>query len=208
MGMEQRQRRREGSRRAEAARQRRQDSRKRRQNRKVFYLAGGAIGVAILVAVIVLLQNSGPGIGVSVSTLPGGHGPPYDYVQNVTFEGVSVRVPPTSGNHFGDRESPYGFLGGPVEPEAAVHNMEHGAVVIWYQPEDPTLAGQVNQLVRGLGRQCIVAGSYPTMSSLVAVTVWGRVLPLDTFDEGQLLDFIREYRGNEGPEAGICRSLS
>ena len=139
-----------------------------------------------------------------VDTRNGVHRPPFIYNQNVVIEGVETRIPPSSGNHLAD-PGLYGFLGTDVIPEAAVHNMEHGAAVIWYQPDDATLAGQVNSLMRDLGSQCLVAGSYTDMDARIAVTVWGRVLSLNTFDEAQLRAFIREYRGNEGPEAGVCR---
>ena len=86
--------------------------------------------------------------------------------------------------------------------------MEHGAVVIWYQPDRPELASQVNQLVRTLGSQCIVAGSYADMSVDIAVTGWGRVLPQRVYDESELRSFIIAYRGELGPEAGVCRGQS
>jgi hypothetical protein len=101
-------------------------------------------------------------------------------------------------------------LGDEIVPEAAVHNMEHGAVVIWYQPGNPELAGDINALVRELGQECLVAGSYEDMSVEVAATLWSRVLPQETYDEAELRQFIQKYRGTGGPaiEAGLCRSQS
>ena len=64
----------------------------------------------------------------------------------------------------------------------------------------------MNQLVRRTGDQGIIAGSYPDMTFEVAATVWGRVLPLEHFDQEELLEFIQAYRGSLGPEAGICRT--
>ena len=58
---------------------------------------------------------------------------------------------------------------------------------------------------RNFGQTCLVAGSYAPMSFEVAATVWGRVLPLTQFDREALAEFIREYRGERGPEAGVCR---
>ena len=83
--------------------------------------------------------------------------------------------------------------------------MEHGAVVLWYQPEDALLAGQIKQLVKSLGNQCIVAGSFADQSFEVSATVWGRALPQKTYDESSLRAFINKYRGELGPEAGLCR---
>ena len=194
---EERRRRREGSKRAQASRERRQEARSRRQMRSRLYLGSGVLGAIVLIVVIALLQGGGPDLGRSVTVLPGVHSPPYNYSSN----------PPTSGNHL-PNTSPYGFLGGPIVPEAAVHNMEHGAVVIWYAPDNPTLAGDVNRLVRAVGPTCIVAGSHAGMAFPVVATIWGRTLELGAFDEAALRAFVEAYRGAEGPEAGICRQQS
>ena len=204
MSMDPRQRRREGSQRAQAARAARQETRRKREQRsRVFVLAGALAVVFVVAAAFLLLRDTGPGLGLAVRELPANHNPPYRYDTSLTIDGVSTEIPPTSGRH-NPNQSPYGFLGGPLVAEAVVHNMEHGAVVIWYQPGDPDLAGEVNRLVRALGQSCLVAGSFSQMSFEVAATVWGRVLPLDQFDRESLAEFIRTYRGKRGPEAGLC----
>ena len=76
------------------------------------------------------------------------------------------------------------------------------------EPNRPDLASQVNQLVRTLGDQCIVAGSYTGMSVELAATAWGRVLPQRVYNESELRSFIIAYRGELGPEAGVCRGQS
>ena len=205
MSMDERQRRREGSQRAQAARAARQDTRRRREQRGRLYLLAGVVGVVIVAAAaFLLLRETGPGLGFAVQELPAGHGPPYLYNTAQTIEGSLAEIPPTSGRH-GDA-SPYGFLGRPLIAESVVHNMEHGALVIWYRPGDPDLAGDVNGLVRDLGQSCLIAGSLAQMSFEVAATVWGRVLPLERFDREALAEFAREYRGERGPEAGLCRT--
>ena len=204
MSMDQRQRRREGSQRAQAARAGRQEARLKRERRSRLYVLASVLAVVfVAAAAFLLLRDTGPGIGFAVRELPANHNPPYLYVTSLTIDGVSAQIPPTSGRH-DPNQSPYGFLGRPLVAEALVHNMEHGAVVIWYRPGDPDLAGEVNRLVRELGRSCIVAGSFAQMSVEVAATVWGRVLPLERFDREALLEFAREYRGKRGPEAGLC----
>jgi hypothetical protein len=209
MGMDQRQRRQEGSKRAQASRERRVESRQKRKQRNIRLMIGVGVTIAAVVALlVVLLQSTGPEAGYPVSDLGGQHNPPYLYVPSITTEnGETVQIPPTSGNHLVN-QSPYGFLGEPIVPESAVHNMEHGAVVIWYQPDQPQLASQVNQLVRTLGSQCLVAGSYANMSVDIAATAWGRVLPQRVYDESALRSFIIAYRGELGPEAGVCRGQS
>ena len=136
-------------------------------------------------------------VGVSEETLPPSHGPPYIY---------NTR-PPSSGSH-SSRLSPYGLLAGAIVPEAAVHNMEHGAVVIWYQPGDPDLATDVGRLVQQIGSQCLVAGSHADMDFRVGATVWGGLLGQKALDIEPLLEFVQAYRGNAGPEAGLFWSES
>jgi hypothetical protein len=204
MGMDQRERRREGSKRAQASRERRIDAKARRKKNNILYAIGAAVLAAAAIAAFAFLQGGGTELGIKVSELSGRHSPPYIYVQDVTINGEPARIPPSSGNHF-PQQSAYGFLGTDLIPEAVVHNMEHGSVVLWYQPDDADLAGKVNQLVRSLGQQCIVAGSYADQSFDITATVWGRALPLEAYDETQLRAFISEYRGEAGPEAGLCR---
>ena len=190
---EKRDRRRQGSRRAQAARQRRQQAGGRKRTGLVVV---GLLAAAALVSVVGFLVVAGSGgIGREVEQLVGAHNPPYVY--NTT--------PPTSGNHL-PAVGPYGHWGEELIPELVVHNLEHGAVVIWYAPGDPELAGDVNRLVRSLGPTCIVAGSYPGMEHSVTATVWGRILELPEFDEESLRSFVDAYRGQQGPEAGVCFS--
>ncbi len=204
MAMDERQRRRDGSKRAQASRERRLGAKSRRKKTNMMYAIGASLLAVAAIAAFFLLQGGGTELGVPVSQLSGQHNPPYVYVQEVTIAGEPGRIPPTSGNHF-EQQSSYGFLGTDVIPEAAVHNMEHGSVVLWYQPDDAELAGKVNQLVRSLGNECIVAGSFADQSFQITATVWGRALPQATYEESELRAFISKYRGTEGPEAGLCR---
>jgi hypothetical protein len=203
MTMDERQRRRDGSKRAQASRERRVGAKARRKKMNTIYGIGAAMVVATITAAIVLFQSGEVELGVKVAELDGQHTAPYSYNQQITIKGEPVRIPPTSGNHFAV-PSVYGFLGVDLIPEAVVHNMEHGSVVLWYQPGDAILAGQINQLVQSLSRSCIVAGSYADQSFMVTATIWGRALPQKTYDESALRAFINDYRGEKGPEAGIC----
>ncbi len=191
---EQRRRRREGSQRAQASRERRQDARSRKRTRNRLYALAGGVALVAAVILVVLLQGGGSDLGRTIPQLRGVHSPPYVYNSD----------PPTSGNHLAI-QSPSGHLGAPLVKEAVVHNMEHGSVVLWYQPDDPELAGDVNRLVRDLGDTCLVAGTYGDMDFTMVATVWGRTLELDRFDEILLREFIEAYRGELGPEAGLCR---
>jgi hypothetical protein len=206
---EERARRRQGSLRAQAARTKRTEaSTRRNQRRTLLGVAGILVVAAVAVAAALSLSGGGgPDLGYAVEELPGRHAPPYQYITELSIDGQARLIPPSSGNHT-DQRAAYGFLGEPIVAENAVHNLEHGAVVIWYQPGDPALAGQVNQLVGQVGSECVLAGSYLYMDFPVAATVWGRVLPLETFDAAALTAFIDAYRGKVGPEAGVCNQES
>ncbi len=198
-----RQRRREGSRRARSARERRAEAQQRNRSKTGVYIAAALLViVAVAAALFLLLRGGGTELGHAVPLLPAEHRPPYVWIQEV--EGAPGRVPPTSGHHFDLPHQGWGFTGETLVPERVIHNMEHGGVVIWYQPDDPELAGNVNQLVRTTGNQCVVAGSYSDMTYEVAATVWGRVLPLESFESDPIIEFVDLYRGSQGPEAGLC----
>lgn len=204
------QRRREGSRRAQASRQRRAITEQRKQKNKVIYAIIGALavgGIAVAVIWFGLIKSDPAPVGFEVPLLPGLHNPPYIYTQDILVGEQQVRIPPTSGNHF-EVLSAWGFLGRPLVAEQVVHNMEHGGIVLWYQPGNPQLAGSVNRLLNDMGDQCMVAGSYADMSYPVVATAWGRALPLESFDAVEILAFTNAYRGKTGPEAPLCRRQS
>lgn len=204
MTPEDRRRRRQGSRRAQSGRDRRAAA---QQSGK-----SGALAWIIIILVVaaaagaatwfLVLRDDGGELGYATPLLPPTHAPPY--VWNVEVDGIPGRIPPTSGHHFDLPHLGWGFLGGPLLPERALHNLEHGGIVIWHQPDDPALAGAVNAFVRDKGNQCLLAGSFADMTYEVAVTAWGRVLPLDAWDEEQVRAFVEKYQGSQGPEAGLC----
>jgi len=99
--------------------------------------------------------------------------------------------PPTNGDH-----APYwqncGFYSSPVENEAAVHSLDHGAVWITYRPDLP--ADQINTL-RGLAREeYVLVSPYPNLSAPVVVTAWRNQLELTGADDPRLRQFVDQFR--------------
>ncbi|MEX2598301.1 MAG: DUF3105 domain-containing protein [Dehalococcoidia bacterium] len=201
MAVDPRDKRREGSRRAQAARAKREQAKQKNRNRNLLFGGGGLLAIIAVVASLALFSGGGEDPGRVVSTQDPDHHPvgslaDFQYSSN----------PPSSGPHYNHWIRPWGFQGTPLVVGEVVHNMEHGGVVIWYQPDDATLAGQVNALVRDMGSTCIIAGSYADMEWEVAATAWGRILELESYDREALVDFINAYRERLGPEAGLCQS--
>lgn len=89
----------------------------------------------------------------------------------------------------------------PVPNENAVHDLEHGAVWITFQPELPQ--EQVDML-RGLASSTfILVSPYPNLDSPVVASSWGHQLRLQDANDARLLEFIRSYRqGPDTPELG------
>jgi hypothetical protein len=190
--VDRRARRSEGAKRAIEGRQRSQGLNRSRRNRKRLSYISGIVAIVVL-AVSARLIFSGPDVGESVAILGGVHNTPYNY----------NTMPPTSGNHT-TNPAPYGFSVTALRPETVVHNMEHGAVVIWFDPTDLDLVDDVKQLTDMLGQRCLLATPYADMKESVAVTAWGRILRVDGFDEEHIREFVDAYRGKLGPEAGNC----
>ena len=82
-------------------------------------------------------------------------------------------IPPSGGKHnavsLGDKVTRYYPLDQKPRPERAVHNLEHGYVVVWYDSKLP--ADQVQKL-QAMAKD-------PTMSRLLVVGWWQSDLPLD-----------------------------
>src|SRR5919112_4336732 len=116
---------------------------------------------------------------------------PVDYEQD----------PPVGGEHNPVWQNA-GFYEEPVIEEKAVHTLEHGAVWITYRADLPE--NQKEELRRIVESQdCLLASPYPSLSSPVVASAWGKQLRLKSVDDPKLQEFIVAYRkGPQTPESG------
>ena len=110
--------------------------------------------------------------------------------------------PPTSGNH-GEETAADGAFAGPVDPLNYLHSMEHGRVIIQYDPDLPEdqqllLKGVFDESPNGM-----LIFPNPDMPYDVAVTAWTQLAGCKTFSDG-VVDVVRDFRDTyrgQGPEA-------
>lgn len=92
-----------------------------------------------------------------------------------------------------------GYYDEPVRAENAVHLLEHGGVWITYRSD---IGADDLAVLRDYGRQRefeIAVSEVPDQDSMVMATAWGAQLPLETFDDVALRQFIQAYEN--GPFA-------
>ena len=94
--------------------------------------------------------------------------------------------------------------------EQLVHNLEHGYVIIWYRDEDlagnrADLAAEMQSVMKMAGNSGrtgtpkLMAIPRPGLKSRLALTSWGRIDELESFDQQRILSFIEHFR-DEAPE--------
>ncbi len=95
-----------------------------------------------------------------------------------------------------------GIYSSPIEPEKAVHSMEHGAVWITYEAELPEK--EIAFIQEKVGNQeYLLLSPYPGQRSPVVLTAWGVQLELNSVHDKRLEEFIARYRlGPSTPERG------
>jgi hypothetical protein len=156
-------------------------------------------------------------LGVHTDPLSGAgkHLPtPIDYTQEKygdTADGTPP-IPPTGGSHnavsLGDKVRFYPLADQP-RPERAVHNLEHGYIVIWYDSKLP--AGQVAQLQAmtsdpSMGRLLVVGWWQSDLPSdkHVVMTSWGKTDRCSTIDPVVARNFYTVHvNAPQAPEAGL-----
>ena len=122
-------------------------------------------------------------------------------------------TPPVGGNHNATWMN-CGVYDKPVPAERAVHNLEHGAVWITYQPSLPP--SEVTQLRAFFGRQTVLSpagasGSryvdltpYPGLPAPIVASSWGFQLRLTSPTDPRLQEFVTKFRFSQKytPEYG------
>lgn len=132
---------------------------------------------------------------------------------HVTGPVIYSVTPPVGGPHNAVWMN-CGIYAKPVPNERAVHNLEHGAVWITYQPSLPQ--SQVNALRAFVEKQTVITPNgaaasrymdltpYPGLRSPIVVTSWGFQLKLSSPADPRLQQFVNKFRATAAytPEYG------
>lgn len=166
---------------------------------RIAWLVGGAVvlGLAVIIALSVTAPpppeleavDTYPDMGV-VHLADGAPVPEYN------------SDPPTSGPHAAV-PAPCGIYRQPVPDISALHSMEHGAVVIQYDPGlEPARRDQIEDIARSLGGEVLVAPR-PDNPANIALTAWTKRLLLNEIDETVISAFDAGF-ANRSPEGGAA----
>ncbi len=174
-------------------------------------IVGGllVVGVIALIAVLVLTSGPNPSAGILQADRGGGH------VQDGTDvragnPGAYSSTPATSGPHWGSTAN-WGVYSAPQAEAQTVHNLEHGGIVIWYQPGQvdaaalTELTDWVDDQVRSARFKVILSPwSGSDFGHPIAVTAWNYLLYQDVLNIGEIQSFMDAHYGrspepNGGP---------
>jgi hypothetical protein len=186
---------------------------------------GGLLIVGTIVVVLVLVfGGSNPNAGTAQPNDGGTHINDGAACRSTPSScGVAANpyssLPATSGPHWGTPAS-WGVYPTPANESQIVHNLEHGGIVIWYDPErvEAEAVGVLQdyvdaQVASGIsGRFKFIlspwGGNDPLPSPIVA-TAWRYLIELETADTAMIDDFARahygrspEPNGGPGPPSG------
>lgn len=176
--------------------QRKTELEKQRRNRLLMiWLPIGLVVVALIgYGIYDLVRPDLPGV-VDLGIQERGHDDTISYAYDP--------LPPAGGVHRPNWQN-CGVYDQPVESAYAIHDLEHGAIWLAYQPEMP--AEQVAQLRDIVGdKSYVLMTPYPNLKSPVVMTAWGKQLELNSVEDKRIGRFINQYRGG-GPEAGASCS--
>lgn len=114
-------------------------------------------------------------------------------------------LPPVGGLHHNQPQD-CGIYVTPIEPEKAVHSLEHGAVWITYQPDLPEAdIAYLQDKVRG--EEYLLLSPFPGQQSPVVLTAWGVQLQTPSVRDRRINRFIALYLlGPTTPERGASCS--
>lgn len=153
-----------------------------------------AVAVAVLLVVGVgwLLFRPGPElVGVERPSNDGrGH------VSNASYADST----PTSGAHSASAPN-CGTYPSPLDLDLAVHALEHGTVVLWFDQTNPALADELEDATTQWDSHVLITPS-ANLDAPVVATAWNRRMQFAEVDQG-VTDFVDTYR-KRGPESVRC----
>jgi hypothetical protein len=181
---------------AEEAAARRAAAQRRLRNRRL--ITGGVISAVLVGAIVFFATRPPPAALANVQTLESQgqlHLAPTDPMPQYNSN------PPTSGPH-DPSPVPCGVYRQAVSDIKQVHNLEHGVVIVQY---DPSITDEERNQLEEFGRDApshILVAPREGMDTPIAVTAWTKLLSLDTVDIPALEGFYGQF-AQAGPEAGV-----
>ncbi|HWH25575.1 MAG TPA: DUF3105 domain-containing protein [Pseudolysinimonas sp.] len=177
----------------------RQAAQKRNRVIRITLSIAGALALIAIVAVVIVVNVTpkppAPTVGIqNVKT--------WKNLEATHVEGkVKYQMTPPAGGPHNPIWLNCGIYSKPVPNENAVHDLEHGAIWITY---DPALSAKdVADLRKRVPSTYAVLSPYPGLGSPVAVSAWGAQLKFDSVDDPRLEDFITKYwKSADAPEPG------
>jgi hypothetical protein len=168
---------------------------------KALWIVGAVLGVIILAPIVMGLfggDDTPEVLQGFVEEMP-------DEGRDHVPEGTQVDYesdPPTSGPHYASWAPP-DLYRDVVPDELLVHNLEHGHVVIYYNPSQISneSATKISELTNEYDGQwdAVLAVPRPEMDNELTLTAWTYKMELEQYDEELIDAFVDAYRG-KGPE--------
>lgn len=177
------------------------------RRKRLTWIVGIVVVVALAIAVIVLAMPRGVSAQMrQVTTETGTHvdeGSPLTYSHR----------PPSSGMHYGTLPQPqeYRMYDTPLTPGRWVHMLEHGAVVVLYRQDlcDNACLQQLGEFYDSAPRSNLVGvrhltiTPYQDMDHAIAVVAWGYIDEMDQVDKDRITaDFKSKVDQSSAPERG------
>ncbi len=174
---------------------RREEERRRKAQRRIRSLAitGGIAVVVVVLVGLMVWSSTRPSPGEAIADQGQIH-----IVFGQSHPGYNSN-PPTSGWHTGDQVAPWGSFRKEIPDEIVVHNLEHGGIWISYKDPNDTALVQKLEALASLYPTKVIVTPRPKNDAPIAVAAWNHLLKMNTYDEKQILQFIKAYR-NKGPE--------
>jgi hypothetical protein len=166
----------------------------------------GALVIAGLSAILIFALLA-PGTSESVGVAQAMDG--QTHIATGTQGGPYSSTPAASGPHWDTTQLlNWGVYQAPQVQERAIHNLEHGGIVVWYQADQVT-AEQIEQLEtftrswNGTERFKVLVAPWagPDFGLPMAIVAWTWLLYLDEVDTDLMDRFIDQHYG-DAPEPG------
>jgi hypothetical protein len=195
------------------AEERRRQEQQRQARRRNFVTFGVIALVAVTVVALIVNERraeSGPvGVAQGEAGCTDIERPAEEGAQHVP-DGTDVQyatTPPTSGDHYDTPAEP-GFYdvasGAQVPEERLVHNLEHGQIVFWYDPENEEVQDDLEQLIGDQPKEYALTLLAAPSSAVeppygFTMTAWGAMQSCEAVSETVINDFRAQFQGR-GPE--------